>query len=249
MKKIASKALFISSSLALMMAAGVAQAGSYKEVTVSGGGTITGKVSFTGNDPEPKIFAITKDQDVCGSGNREVDFVKVNNGALNDVVVYLDKVKEGKAFDPSKATGGVNQKGCAFDPFIQVFQNGSDFAAENSDSVSHNIHTYEILGRAKKTVFNVSQPDKGTITKKVKLKRGVGMKIECDQHDFMHGFAFVAKNPYYALVGADGTYTIDNVPAGKYKIKAWHGTLGEKKGKVEVPAGGSAVADFTFKGK
>lgn len=243
------KAILIPSALALTMTAGVAQAAKYKEISVSDGGTITGKVSFTGNDPAPKLFAVTKDLDVCGKGDRELDFVKVSNGALNDVVVYLDKVKEGKAFDASKETGGVDQKGCAFDPFIQIMHNGNEFTAKNSDSVSHNIHTYEILGRAKKTVFNISQPDQGTITKKVKLKRGVAMKIECDQHDFMHGFAFVAKNPYYAVVAEDGSYSIDNVPAGKYKIKAWHGTLGEQKGKVDLSAGGTASADFTFKGK
>ena len=135
-------------------------------------------------------------------------------------------------------------------PFMSVMTNDSMFEATNSDPVLHNIHTYEIMGRAKKTVMNVSQPKQGATTKKkVKLKRGAGMKIECDAHDFMHGFVFVAKNPYYAVVAEDGTYTINDIPAGKYKVKAWHGTLGEQKGKAEVTAGGSATVDFTFKGK
>ena len=240
--------LLSSLALGLAMSVSTAYAGKYKVVEVKDGGTIIGKVSFSGDDPAPKVYAITKDPDTCGTGDREVDFVKVKDGGLGDAVVYLDKVKKGKAFD-DKADGGVNQKGCAFDPFIQVMHNKGKFTATNSDPVSHNIHTYEIMGRAKKTVFNISQPDKGKVTKKIKLKRGVAMKIECDQHDFMQGFAFVAKNPYYALVAEDGTYKIDNVPAGKYKIKAWHGTLGTKKGKVEVTAGGAATANFEFKGR
>lgn len=235
--------------LGLAMSASSAYAGKYKVVEVKDGGTITGKVTFTGDDPAPKVFAITKDQDTCGTGNREIDFVKVKDGGLGDAVVYLSKVKEGKDFPEDIQKGGVNQKGCAFDPFIQVLKNKGEFVATNSDPVSHNIHTYEIMGRAKKTIFNISQPDKGDVTKKIKLKRGDAMKIECDQHDFMHGFAFVAKNPYYALVAEDGSYKIENVPAGKYKIKAWHGTLGTKKGKVEVAAGGEVTADFEFKGK
>lgn len=236
-------------SASLIMGSSVALAAPYKVVDVADGATISGKVSFSGDDPAPKIYAITKDPDVCGTGNREVDFVKVNNGALSDVVVYLEKVAEGKAFDESQSTGAVNQKGCAFDPFIQVMQNDNTFVATNSDPVSHNIHTYEILGRAKKTVFNISQPDEGEVTKTVKLKRGTAMKVECDQHDFMHGFVFVAKNPYYALVAEDGTYSIDGVPAGQYKIKAWHGTLKEQKGSLEVIAGDSANFDFEFSAK
>jgi len=244
------RSLLISSlALGLVIGASTAYAGKYKVIEVKDGGSITGKVTFTGKDPAPKVFAVTKDQDVCGKEDRLLDFVKVKDGALSDVVVYLTKIKAGKAFNENDAKGAIDQKACAFDPFIQIMHNKSDFTAKNSDSVSHNIHTYEIMGRAKKTVFNISQPDTGEVTKKIKLKRGAGMKIECDQHDFMHGFAFVAKNPYYALVAEDGTYKIEGVPAGKYKIKAWHGTLGEKKGKAEVTAGGETSVNFEYKGK
>jgi len=220
----------------------------YKEVDVANGGSISGKINFTGKDAPAQTYKVAKDTDTCGSGDRVIDYVDVKDGALRNVVVYLDKVKSGKKFDKIEAK--IDQKGCEFMPFMSVMTNDTNFQATNSDPVLHNIHTYEIMGRAKKTVMNVSQPKQGaTTTKKVKLKRGAGMKIECDAHDFMHGFVFVAKNPYYAVVSEDGTYTITDIPAGKYKVKAWHGTLGEKKGKATVEAGGSATVDFTFKGK
>ena len=233
--------------LALASAAGAA---GYKVVEVADGGTIAGKVTFSGADPAPKVFAITKDPDTCGTGNREIDYVRVNDGALTDVVVYLTKVAAGKPFPEESATANVAQKGCAFNPFLQVMHNGGEISVLNSDAVSHNIHTYELLGRARKTVFNISQPDQNSVIKKtVKLKRGVVMKVECDQHDFMHGFVFVAKNPYYAMVAEDGSYRIENVPPGKYNISAWHGTLKARKGKVTVESGGTATVDFAFKGK
>ncbi len=227
-----------------------AQAATYKVVEVQNGGAISGKVTFKGKAPAPKNFAVTKDLETCGSSDRQLNFVKVNNGALNNVVVYLAKVKKGKAFEDNTAAVNINQKGCAFDPFLQVMANGGEVEVLNSDPVSHNIHTYEMLGRAKKTVFNISQPDQDSVIKKtVKLRRGTAMKVECDQHDFMHGFVFVAKNPYYAVVAEDGSYTIDNVPAGKYKIRAWHGTLKEQKGSVTIAGGDTATVNFEFKGK
>ncbi|RLJ20883.1 hypothetical protein DJ030_05820 [bacterium endosymbiont of Escarpia laminata] len=242
------KKLIIALSLAGLCALPVAgQAAKYKEVSVSNGGTITGKVSFAGKDKAPKTYKISKDNDVCGTGTREIDYVRVNNGSLMDTVVYLDKVKTGKAFDPSISSAVLDQKGCEFKPFLQVMKNETKIAAVNQDPILHNIHTYEIIGRTKKTVFNVSQPEPNTVTKTVKLKRGTAMKVECDAHDFMHGFVFVAKNPYYAMVAEDGTFSIDNVPPGKYTIKAWHGTLKDQKSKVEVAAGGTANVDFTFK--
>ena len=224
-------------------------AAAYKEGSVANGGSVSGKVTFSGTDPAPKTYKITKDNDTCGTGNRTIDYVVVNNGALTNVVVYLDKVKEGKAFPAELSNSRIDQKGCEFKPFLQVMRNGTELAAVNDDPVLHNIHTYEILGRAKKTVFNVSQAQPGTVKKKVTLKRGDALKVECDAHDFMHGFVFAAKNPYFAVVGDDGTFTIDNIPPGKYTIKAWHGTLKDQKGKVEVSAGGTATVNFEFKGK
>ncbi len=220
----------------------------YKVIDVKNGGTITGKVKFTGKDPAPVVYKVTKDTSTCGTDSRTIDFVDVKDGALRNAVVFLEKVKAGKKFE--KIDNKVNQKGCEFTPYMSVMTNNAQFEAVNSDPVLHNIHTYEIMGRAKKTVMNVSQPKQGAVTKKkIKLKRGAGMKLECDAHDFMHGFVFVAKNPYYAIVSEDGTYSIKDVPPGKYKIKAWHGTLGEQKAKVDVKAGETAHIDFTYKGK
>ena len=185
---IAGLTLAISTSPAVLAA-------KYKVVDVANGGSISGKVSFTGKDPSPLVFKISKDNDVCGTGNREIDYVRVNGGALTDVVVYLDKVKQGKAFNEANSDSKILQQGCEFLPYMQIMHNEGNAAIINEDPVLHNIHSYEIIGKAKKTVMNISQPDKGTINKKIKLKRGVGMKIECDAHDFMHGFVFVAKKP------------------------------------------------------
>ena len=241
-KTLASIALLTATTFSMPLLA------AYKVVDVTNGGSISGKINFTGKDKAPQIYKVAKDTDTCGTESRKIDYVDVKDGVLRNVVVYLDKVKSGKKFDKIEAK--IDQKGCAFLPFMSVMTNGSMFEATNSDPVLHNIHTYEIMGRAKKTVMNVSQPKQGATTKKkIKLKRGVGMKLECDAHDFMHGFVFVAKNPYYAVVAEDGTYTISDIPAGKYKVKAWHGTLGEKKGKATVTSGGTASVDFTFKGK
>jgi len=224
-----------------------AHAAPYKVAEVKDGGSISGKVTFSGKDPAPRIYNIAKDNEVCGTGDREVDYVKVSNGGLSDVVVYLDKVKTGKDF--ANGSGKLDQKGCEFTPFLQVMVNKKKLDIINSDPVMHNIHTYELIGRTKRTVINISQPDQGSITKKIKLRRGDAMKIECDAHDFMHGFVFVTRHPYYALVGKDGSFTIDDIPAGKYTIKAWHGSLGEQKSKVTVSANGKVSVNFAFKAK
>jgi hypothetical protein len=217
----------------------------YEVIAVSGGGRIAGKVTFKGAVPAPKVLAITKDSQVCGSGNREIVEVAVKDGALRGAVVYVEKIDKGKAWgEPDKPL--LDQKGCRFVPEVLLVRKDADLTIRNSDPVLHNIHTYEIIGKVRRTMFNVGQPDKGDMKQPVKVRRSSAVKIECDAHDFMHAWAFAASNPYAAVSKEDGAVVIDDLPAGEYEVKAWHPVLGEKSVKVSVKAGATASAAFEF---
>ncbi len=225
-----------------------AYAAKYKEVDVANGGAISGMLAAGSATAETKSYTISKDPQICGEGTRDVPFVRVSGDAILDAVVYLDKVDEGKAFPDDLKSLKINQEKCTFMPYLSVMANEGELTAVNSDDTLHNIHTYELIKKARRTVINVSQPKKGDVlTKKIKMRKGVGMKVECDAHDFMHAFVFVAKNPYYAVVGDDGTFKIGDIPPGKYEVHVWHGLLGiVEGGEVEVTAGGDTKIDLSF---
>lgn len=224
-----------------------AEAAKYKEIEVTDGGMVTGKVLIGSAEPETQKFLISKDPEVCGTGEREVVWVRANGDALLDAVVYLDKVETGKPFTDEAKKTLIDQKGCTFIPFLTAVANKGELEALNSDPVTHNIHTYELIGRGRRTAINVSQSEQGnTINKKIKLRKGVAMKVECDVHNFMHGWVFVAPNPYFAMVDENGAFSIDGVPPGTYTIKSWHGRLGEQEQTIEVPAAGSVEASLSY---
>jgi len=222
-------------------------AAEYKESLLTNGGAISGNVTFLGDDPAPRHYKIYKDKHVCGDGVHEFDFVKVNNGMLQNVVVYLDKVVSGKPFLANVGNGEIVQEACVFKPFLSVMRNNAKLVIVNEDSVEHNVHAYELLNRGMKTVFKEDQHDKGSSTIDVNLKRGVSMKIECDAHDFMHSYIFTVQNPYFSVVDENGAYEINGVPPGKYTIKAWHGKLKDQAAVVEVITSGIKIVNFEFK--
>jgi hypothetical protein len=213
------------------------------DVTAAGTGSITGKVAFKGAVPGARKLPITKDNATCGSGEREIVEVSVKAGQLAGVVVYVTKVDAGKPWGQAdKAV--LDQKGCRFAPDVLVVRKDSELTVRNSDPVLHNIHTYEIIGAVRRTMFNVGQPDKGDLKQPIKVRRANAVKIECDAHDFMHAWAFAADNPYVAVTREDGSFSIDGLPEGSYELKAWHPVLGEKSASVTVK--GASHASFEF---
>jgi len=59
----------------------------------------------------------------------------------------------------------------------------------------------------------------------------------------------VAPTPYFAVTGADGSFTITGLPPGTYTLAAVHEKLGEQDVQVTVPAKSSIKSDFTFTAK
>jgi hypothetical protein len=120
----------------------------------------------------------------------------------------------------------MDQRECVFVPRVGVVPADGTVDFLNSDRLLHNIHATPMLNAS----FNRTQPKARTIS--VTFSKPEIIKINCDLHSWMVGWVVVANHPYYAVTGADGQFTFDNLPPGKYKLKAWH----ERLGMVEASA-------------
>ena len=236
-------------ALTMLGLATTVSAKGYNEVEVTDGGSFVGTVAAGAAEADTRTYTISKDPEICGEGSREVPFVQINeNGTLAGAVVFLADIEEGKAMPEELMALTINQEKCEFSPALGVMANTGELTAINNDGTLHNIHMYEQIGKARKTVLNVSQPSQGDVlTKDIKLRRGNGMKVECDAHDFMHAFVYVAKTPYFSVVDDTGAFSITDIPAGTYKVMMWHGFLGEQKvGEITVDAGGEVSMDLSY---
>ncbi|HIN87141.1 MAG TPA: carboxypeptidase regulatory-like domain-containing protein [Nitrospinaceae bacterium] len=242
----------------------------------AGAGSITGVVSLKGNVPAPIMEDLSKGKNVefCithpdAKGNiRARVKVTAASGKLKDTVVFIEKIETGKPwgdlgkahFDfkkcdivqkvlavrkPSKAEAKAN--GTKAEGGVMTVTN-------NDPEILHNPHGYSIAGANRKTLFNKPLPSQGDIArvtkniKRLKQKKDKHFFLQCDQHNFMEADARIVWNPYYSITGADGVFKIDGIPAGKYRVTAWHPYAGESSQDVTVGAG-AAKANFTLVAK
>ena len=217
-------------ALALAASSFGSAAAPYEVAAVAGGGRIEGKVTFTGEVPIKKIVP-NKDVEVCGGPRDEPQIVVGADKGVRDAVVYLQAVAKGKAWGaPDKVPTLENDK-CTFKPAVQVMRPGK-LNVVNSDPVLHTSHGY-YGGR---NAFNIAIPEKGiTIGKDLPIPGAI--RVQCDTHNWMHAWLFVADSPYYVVTGADVSYSIGDVPPGAYKLVAFTRHTGETIASVTVKAG------------
>ncbi|MDX2021567.1 MAG: carboxypeptidase regulatory-like domain-containing protein [Deltaproteobacteria bacterium] len=207
-------------------------------------GSIKGTVKVKGAVPKAEELNMKSDPFCAQHTAKDESVVADGKGGLKNVVVRLAKGVTGTS---PAATGDVvlDQNGCTYVPRVAVAVAGQQILIKNSDQTLHNVHTYK--GPA--TLFNQAQPQGFPPLKKKFAKSGDIVKFKCDVHPWMTGWVVVVDNPYYAVSSADGSFTINNVPAGKYTVEYWHEKLGTQTVDVEVKAGKPAALNLEMAAK
>ena len=193
----------------------------YREINVNNGGVIQGKVLWKSERVEPQQIPVPKDQKICGE-TKVVPCADIGkNGEVRNAVVYLEAISAGKKWLPP-AKVQLDQKNCEYVPHVLIVPRDSEIEILNSDGTLHNVHTYNMTGERPSTIFNLAFPLQGQkVTRKI-TEAGKILSL-CDAgHPWMSAHLFIADHPYYALTNADGTFSIDSVPPGKYTLKLWH---------------------------
>jgi hypothetical protein len=228
----------------------------YEETAVPNGGTVTGIVQFSGELPEPMSFELRRysDQVYCGalsdgSGFRLLREVFVGNQqGLKDVIVTVEGIEKGKPFELKETRLDANI--CQLVPFVSVMRENHPLTVKNLDQVAHDLQIYE---RDQEHVFIIFHRPALTESGTSDIIRFTGKRraviMQCGMHPYMQGHGLAVENPYYAITGTEGTFTIKDLPAGKHRIKAWHPILGEKVQEVTVAANGTASVEFSFEAK
>jgi hypothetical protein len=231
------------------------------------GSTITGKVTYQGKSeeqefllskwPNAKFCASTPRRPLVRGDKRILPTIEVDkSGGLKAAVVAITDIEDQAFMDTYKGTD-VRAEFCEFIPFIGVVVKGKNFHVENHDSDSENLeptkgvvytaHLFEVLLPRAATVLNGSLVNGSTLNKPVvprKVVQSSIFRLQCDNHGFMRSFFLPVTNPHYAVVNDDGTFEIKDVPAGAYKIMAWHPFVGETMEMIEVTEGGTTQIEI-----
>jgi len=206
---------------------------------------ISGKVTLKGTPPpEPnlaqKTAALTADPS-CGKlsqGPKNRVYVVGANGELAQVVIKITEGVTG-THAPSAEPVLLDQRGCEYLPYISAVQAGQKLLVRNSDDALHNVNAQPKVAGNKPS--NKAQMAKAKDLEYAYENAEEFLPYKCDVHPWMFAYVTVVPHPFFAVSGADGSFTIKNVPDGKYKVEASHRRAGKSAKDVEVKGANASV--------
>jgi plastocyanin len=157
---------------------------------------------------------------------------------LGNVIVFLKDPPKPPAVPVMRAT--ILQQNETFIPRVVAITTGSSVVFPNGDPFFHDVFSLSRSGP-----FDLGSYARGK-SKTQKFERAGLIKVYCHLHSHMTASIMVFDHPYFAIPAPDGSFAIDDVPAGTFAVSAWHERIGENTQQVTIEGGRTSDLQFAL---
>jgi len=207
--------------------------------------TITGKVAFSGDKPVMRTIDMSANpacQRAHSTPQKSEEVIVNDNGTLRNAFIWIKAGLPDRQWPVPTIPAEIAQEGCMYKPHVLGVMAGQDITIKNDDPTNHNIHPLPKINQE----WNESQPPKGDPKTKSFAREEVMIPVKCNVHPWMRAYIGVVSNPFFAVTGDDGTFTIKGLPPGTYTLEVWHEKYGTKDVQVTVAPKETKTQDFTL---
>ncbi|HEX6048225.1 MAG TPA: hypothetical protein VFZ21_03120 [Gemmatimonadaceae bacterium] len=202
--------------------------------TLDSAGQVRGVLQLDGPPPADTMIRPTSDQIVCGNGFTRRGIERRGAHAAG-VVVWIEGIRSGKPL-PLERRFEVTNDRCLLVPEVQTAVVGGTLNVRSLDRVEHRTRIVHRDGG--EVLATIRETDEGQVVPngRVLARPGI-LELTCEVHGWTHGWIAVFDHPYFATSASDGSFAMDSVPPGRYRIRAWHPRLGPIEDTVTVATG------------
>ena len=217
----------------------------YAVATVSAPATVSGTVTFKAALAAAPAVSTGADSAICGPS--VVEDAGAPQGGAAGVVVWLEGVRAGKPLGLERRLE-LESTDCKLTPRMQAAVTGSAVNILGHDEFRQHLRFLAGGETAPRATILLGGGEQ-VIPTELPFKSPGMVAVRDAGHLWTHAWLAVFDHPYYAVTGANGAFTIDGVPPGKYTLKAWHDRAPVATQSVDVGANGSVRVDVVLDGK
>lgn len=168
--------------------------------------------------------------------------VKSNKGELlPDAVVSATALDRPPATAATAAHAVIAQEDKEYDPYVTPILVGTRVSFPNRDNIQHHLYSLSKPKRFEKPLYA-----SGSEESIVFDQPGI-VTLGCNIHDWMVAYVVVLQTPWFAKTGPEGSATLANLPAGRYRLEVWHPRLAKSESReLTVVAGANPAQEFSL---
>jgi len=180
------------------------------------------------------------------AGTLRVSVVDDHDRPVEHVAVYALPSKP-LASVASGPNAIMDQAHNAFVPHILIVQTGTSVLFPNNDVVSHHVYSFSEPKTFELPLY------KGNAHPPLLFDRPGVVVLGCNIHDSMLGYILVVDTPHFASTDAQGSISLDGLPAGDYSLRVWTPRLRDNAQPVprtiEVAVDGTQNVSIKLEGR
>lgn len=208
-------------------------------------GTVEGIVRYEGALPPVLPVTMTgarATECAAARGVYELSVVRGPEGGLANTFVSVEGITaEERGENPPGVTRTVVIDGCVVKPYVMDATVGDSLEIRNEDE---HIYLCSLTGTPEQILKQGVLPGQATT---YQLDQPGGRHIDCTtDHPWLTGHLLISRHPFHAVTTASGRFVIENVPAGRHRVAAWHPTQRQASADVVVPPGGVGRVELVF---
>ena len=179
----------------------------------------------------------------CVAAPLQVAVLDARNKPIAEIVITVvsDATTTARAVSPQvSSTAIMDQVNKEFVPEVLVVRTGTTVSFPNSDSVAHQVYSFSPVKRFSLPLY------RGKPYPPVVFDQPGIATLGCNIHDHMVGYILVTDAPHFGQSNAQGQWSHE-VPAGTYRVRAWHPRANEEMTDQVITVSESTTANVTFK--
>jgi plastocyanin len=170
--------------------------------------------------------------------SRRVNRPVQHSPEISNVIVFIKDAARWQNLSPMRAR--MVQTDETFTPRVIAITRGSTVEFPNSDPYFHNVFS---LSRT--ATFDLGRYPRGQSRSRAFVQAGL-IKVYCHLHSHMSASIMVFDHPYFTAPTGDGSFVLSEIPAGEYRLSAWHERIGESPKTVRVEPNATVRVEFSL---